>query len=113
MLKIGKYRKNYETTHTKNHENKTLCMKDDKYKAQNQQGNSNIGSAPNENTTDHQKNRLNENRITSAYSSAVRHKSKNIVLFNDNILRILHMGELNRYLKSRKVHLKSFAQSKA
>lgn len=113
MLKIGKHRKSYETTHTKNHENNTRCMKDDKDKDHNQQGNSNIGNAPNEKTTDHQKNRLNENRITSTYSGAVRHKSKNIVLFNDNILRILLMGELNRYFKSRKVHLKSFAQSKA
>ena len=35
------------------------------------------------------------------------------MLFADSILRTLHVGEVNRYVKDRKVHFKSFPTSKA
>lgn len=72
----------------------------------NQQGNSNVGNIPNKNTTAHQGNHLDENRITSTYSNAARYNSKNIVLPTTSILNTLHIGELNHYVNL-KVNLKS------
>ena len=82
-------------------------MNGDRHKDHNQQGNSNVGNIPNKNTTAHQGNHLDENRITSTYSNDVRYNSKNIVLPTTSILKTLHIGELNRYVKSEKVNLKS------
>ena len=62
---------------------------------------------------DHDENRLNVNRMTSSYSNVVKNKKKNIDLFTDSILKTLRMGELNRYIYSGKVYLKSFPCSKA
>ena len=95
------------TAHITNNENNTFCMNGDRHKDHNQQGNSNVGNIPNKNTTAHQGNHLDENRITSTYSNAVRYNSKNIVLPTTSILKTLHIGELNRYVKSEKVNLKS------
>ena len=50
---------------------------------------------------------------TSHSSNVVRNKKKNIVLFNDSILKTLHMDELSRHINGGKVHLKSFPGSKA
>ena len=81
------------TAHITNNENNTFCMNGDRHKDHNQQGNSNVGNIPNKNTTAHQGNHLDENRITSTYSNAVRYNSKNIVLPTTSILKTLHIAK--------------------
>ena len=78
----------------------TFCIKDDRHKDYNQQGNDNVGNVSNDNTIDHQRIFLNEHQTIITCSSTMRHKSKNIVLFTDRFLKTLRMGELNRYIKS-------------
>ena len=99
----------------RNHEKKkkTLPNKNDTHSDHNRRENIKVVSGTNKITKDHHENRLNVNRMTSAYSNVVRNKKKNIELFTDSILKALLMGELNRHINGGKVHLKSFPGSKA
>ena len=99
----------------RNHEKKkkTLPNKNDTHSDHNRRENIKVVSGTNKITKDHHENRLNVNRMTSAYSNVVRNKKKNIELFTDSILKTLLMGELNRHINGGKVHLKSFPGSKA